>query len=115
MCRDFESRSEKNIKHLAQRHPLPYNGSTEAEYGATQKSETKFDLMHGIASEYESSFLSLILEANLSIAFDADQTARPVHEKINEQKVAFSTSIILRSYFSFFVVLGYLQESQHTD
>ena len=46
-------------------------------------------------------FLSLILEVNLYMAFDADAQAPPVYEKINRQKVAFSTSIMLCLYFSF--------------
>ena len=68
-----------------------------------KRSKLNFDLMHMITSEYESSFLSLILEANLCMAFDAEGPAPPVHEKINGQEVAFSTSIILSSYFSFFM------------
>ena len=66
-----------------------------------KRAKLNFVLMYVITSEYESSFLSLILKANLCMAFDADGPAPPVHEKINGQKVAFSTSIILCSYFSF--------------
>ena len=60
-----------------------------------KRAKLSFVLMYVITSEYESSFLSLILEANLCKAFDADGTAPPVHEKINGEKMAFSTSIIL--------------------
>ena len=60
------------------------------EYGAT----------HVITSQYKFS-LSLILEANLCMAFDADGPAPPVHEKGIGQRVAFSISIIHCSYFSF--------------
>ena len=66
-----------------------------------KRAKLNFVLIYVITSEYESSFLSLILEANLCMAFHADGQAPPVHEKINGQKVAFSTSIILCSYFSF--------------
>ena len=38
--------------------------------------------MYVITSEYESSFLSLILVAHLCMAFDANGLAPPVHEKI---------------------------------
>ena len=57
--------------------------------------------MYVITSEHGSSFLSLILEANLCMIPDADGSAPPVHETTNKQKVAFSTSIFLCSYFSF--------------
>ena len=63
--------------------------------------------MYVITSEYESSFLSLILEDNLCMAFDADGSAPPVYEKINGQKEAFSTSIILCSYFGFLMESWY--------
>ena len=66
-----------------------------------RRAKLNFVLMYVITSEYESSFLSLILEANLCMAFDADGPAPPVHEKINGQKMASSTSIILCSYSSF--------------
>ena len=66
-----------------------------------RRAKLNFVLMYVITSEYESSFLSLILEANLCKAFDADGPAPLVHEKINGQKMASSTSIILCSYFSF--------------
>ena len=60
-----------------------------------KRSKLNFVLMYVIASEYESSFLPLSLEANLCMAFDADGPAPPVQEKINGQKVAFSASVIL--------------------
>ena len=58
--------------------------ATEAEYGATQERENIFVLMYVITSKYESSALSLILEANLCVAFDADGPSPPVN-KINVQ------------------------------
>ena len=66
-----------------------------------KRAKLNFVLMYVITSEYESSSLSLILERNLCMAFDADGLAPPVHEKINGQKVALSTSIIICSYLSF--------------
>ena len=66
-----------------------------------KRAKFNFVRMYVITSEYESSFISLILEANFCTAFDADGPALPVHEKINGEKVAFSTSLILCSYFSF--------------
>ena len=49
----------------------------------------------------QSFFLSLMLEANICVAFDADRADHLVHEKINGQKLAVSTSIMLCSYFRF--------------
>ena len=66
-----------------------------------KRATLKFVLMFVITSEYEVSFLSLTMEANLCMAFDADGPAPPEHENINGQKVAFWNSIILCSYFSF--------------
>ena len=67
-----------------------------------------FVIMHVITSEYERSFLSLILEASLCVAFDADWSAPPAYEKINEENVVFSNSIIFCSYFSFLMYSLYL-------
>ena len=47
-----------------------------------------------ITSEYESSFLSLVLEANLCLDSDVDEPDPHVHKKVNVEKVAFSTSNI---------------------
>ena len=48
-----------------------------------KRAKLNFVLMYVITYENEYSFLSLILEANLCMAFDADGPAFPVHEKIN--------------------------------
>ena len=53
----------------------------------------KFFLLYVITSENES-FLLLIQETNLCMAFEADRLAPSVHEKIKIQ-VAISTSIFL--------------------
>ena len=66
----------------------PRRQSTELRENA----KLLFVLMYVITFEYESSFLSLILEANLCMAFDPNRPTTPVHEKINGQKLAFSTS-----------------------
>ena len=71
--------------------------------GLRKRANLMFVLIYVITSEYESSFLSLILEANPYMAFDDDGPAPPVHEKIKGQKVAFSTSIIFCPYFNFLI------------
>ena len=43
-----------------------------------------FVLMYVLKSEYESSFLSLILESNRCMAFDADGAAPPGHERLTD-------------------------------
>ena len=53
-----------------------------------------FRLMHTITSNYESSFLSLILEADHCVAFDDNGPTPSVHEKINVD-VGFPNSFIL--------------------
>ena len=53
-----------------------------------------------VTSEYESTFLSLILEANLCMVFEFAGPAPPVHEELIAKNMAFSTSVILCSYFS---------------
>ena len=73
-----------------------------------KRAKLNFVLMYVITSEYESSFLSLTLEANICMAFDAEGPAPPVHQKINGQKAAFSTPIILSSYFSLLMDSWYL-------
>ena len=59
--------------------------------------------MNNIKSEHESSFLSVVLVANFCMTHDADRPALRVQEKINEQKVAFSTSIIFISNWILFL------------
>ena len=76
-----------------------------------KRAKLNFVLMYVSNSEYESSFLSLIPQANLCIAFDADEPSPSVQQKINGQKLVFSTSIILCSYFSFLMDWWYLKES----
>ena len=61
---------------------------SEAEYEATQKCKICFypDVRHHVR---KSSFLSLILEANLHMASVIDEPTPPAPEKINGQKLAF--------------------------
>ena len=61
--------------------------------------------MYVIMFKIESYFSSLIQEANLCMSFDAGGLAHPVHEMINEEKVAFSNSIIFWLDFSFLIDL----------
>ena len=53
------------------------------------KAKPIFVLMIVFTSEYETSFLSLILERNIYIDFDADRPASPVHEKFKVEVMAF--------------------------
>ena len=62
-------------------------------------------LMSLFKLEYESSFLSPILDTIVFMTFDPDGLAPPVQMKFNGQKMAFSTSKILWSYFNFLMVL----------
>ena len=62
--------------------PAPRRQSMELR----KRAKLNFVLMYVITSEYESSFLTLIVEANLCMVFDADGPAPPVKEKINGQK-----------------------------
>ena len=63
---------------------------TEAEYGV-------FVFMYVTTSEYESSFSSLILDANLSKVFDADGSAFSSTREDYWTEVVVSSSFILCS------------------
>ena len=54
-----------------------------------------------ITSENEC-FFSLTPNANICMVFIADVVSTSIQKKINRQKVTFSTSITICSYFSFF-------------
>ena len=76
-----------------------------------KRAKLVFVLMYLITAEYESAFLSINLEANLCMIFEAEGPFPSIHEKINGQKVVFWTLTILCSYFSFLMDTWYFWES----
>ena len=94
MCTDFESRFKKKLRNKQNGLPSSTLGSsgaftagrllmaraTETEYGATEKIKTYFCPYVRDHVRIGIFFLSLILEANLYMAFDAEGTAPPVRE-----------------------------------